>query len=147
MLFQKVKEFSPIFLRYSMAALFLWFGLNQLFNSGAWVAWVPDRLFGLAVNPVTVIMVNGSFETLFGLFLAVGLFTRFSAVVLALHLFGIAFTIGYNDISVRDYAIALATLAVAMHGSDALSYDKKLKKSWWGHTSLAKFLSFYEKDF
>src|SRR3989338_4294481 len=83
---------------------------------------------------------------LFFLFLVLGVFTRFSALVLGLHLFGIAFSLGYNDIAVRDFSLALATMAVVFYGSDRLCYDKKLRKSWWGHTSAANFLYLYEKE-
>ncbi|HIH14757.1 MAG: hypothetical protein QT08_C0009G0003 [archaeon GW2011_AR17] len=140
------KEHSPILLRYAVAFLFLWFGLNQLFNAGAWVAWLPSWVESLPIDPVSFILLNGFFESLFGLCLALGVFTRFSALVLGLHLFGIAFSLGYNDIAVRDFSLALATMAVVFYGSDRLCYDKKLRKSWWGHTSAANFLYLYEKE-
>ena len=140
------KEHSAILLRYAVALLFLWFGLNQLFNASAWVAWLPSWVEQLPIEPLSFILFNGFLETLFGLCLALGLFTRFSALVLSLHLFGIAFSLGYNDIAVRDFTLALATMAVAFHGSDKCSYDLKFRKTWWGHTSAANFLYLYEKS-
>ncbi|MDP3728036.1 MAG: DoxX family protein [bacterium] len=140
------KEHSLILLRYGVALLFLWFGLNQLFNPGAWVAWLPSWTSNLPIEPVTFILLNGFLETVLGFCLVVGVFTRFSALLLSLHLFGIAFSLGYGDIAVRDFSLAIATMAVAFHGSDKLSYDKKLRKSWWGHTSAANFLYLYEKE-
>ncbi len=146
MTYTRLRNFSSIFLRYSVAFLFLWFGLNQLFHAGAWVAWLPSWTSSLPVEPLTFIYLNGIFETVFGIFLVLGLFTRLSALLLSLHLFGIAFSLGYNDIAVRDFCLALATMAVAFHGSDAWGYDIKLRKSWWGHTSAANFLYLYEKS-
>ena len=136
---------AHIFLRYAVAALFLWFGLNQIFFADAWVAWLPAWTSSLPIDALTFIYVNGFFETLFGLFLLLGVFTRFSALVLSLHLFGIAFSLGYNDIAVRDFCLALATMAVAFYGHDNWSYDRKLLKSWWGHTSAARFFYLYEQ--
>ncbi len=146
MKFSLFKEHSAILLRYSVALLFLWFGLNQLFNAGAWVAWLPPWVEQLPIEPLSFIYVNGILETVFGLCLALGLFTRFSALVLSLHLFGIAFSLGYNDIAVRDFGLALATMAVALHGSDKWCYDLKFRKTWWGHTSAANFFYLYEKS-
>ncbi len=140
------KDHSAILLRYSVALLFLWFGLNQLFNAEAWVAWLPSWTEQLPIEPVSLIIFNGFLETILGLFLAIGLFTRFSALILSLHLLGITFSLGYNDIAIRDFFLALATLAVALQGSDKLCYDKKFRKSWWGHTSAGNFLYLYEKD-
>ena len=145
-MFQKLKNVSPMVLRYSMSFLFLWFGLNQLFHAGAWVAWLPSWVHSLPVTPLTFIYMNGLLETVLGLALLVGLFTRGAAFVLSLHLFGIAFSLGYNDIAVRDFCLALATLAVSFHGADKLCFDIRLKKTWWGHTSFAKFFSLYEKE-
>lgn len=146
MRFHWAKEHSAILLRYSVALLFLWFGLNQLLNAGAWVAWLPPWVGQLPIEPLSFIYLNGILETVLGVCLAVGLFTRFSALILSLHLFGIAFSLGYNDIAVRDFCLALATMAVAFHGSDRFSYDIKFRKSWWGHTSAANFLYLYEKS-
>lgn len=145
MKFVWLREHSAILLRYGIGILFLWFGINQVFNAEAWTVWIPTEIANL-VEPLFLIYVNGIVETVLGLFILLGLFTRFSALVLSLHLFGIAFSIGYNDIAVRDFSLAIATLAVAFYGSDKWSYDRILRKSWWGHTSLAKFLYFYEKD-
>lgn len=146
MKFTWFREHSMILLRYAVALLFLWFGLNQLFDSGSWVAWLPSWVDNLPIEPVTFILLNGFLETVLGFCLLFGLFTRFSALVLSLHLFGIAFSLGYGDIAVRDFCLALATMAVAFHGADKFGYDKVLRKSWWGHTSLANFLYLYEKD-
>ena len=139
------REYGNILLRYAMAVLFLWFGLNQLFNADAWLVWLPQWVEGLPIEPLTFIYMNGFFETVFGAFLALGLFTRMSALLLSLHLFGIAFSLGYNDIAVRDFCLALAAMAVSFYGSDKWCCDKKLLKTWWGHTSAARALYLWEK--
>jgi len=146
MTYKTLTKLSPVFLRYGIALVFLWFGLNQLLYASAWVAWLPTWVSSLPIEPLVFIYLNGVLEVVLGSFLAFGLFTRLSALLLSLHLFGIAFSLGYNDIAIRDIGLAIATFAVALHGSDFLSYDKKLLRSWWGHTSLARVLYLYEKE-
>ena len=69
---------------------------------------------------------GGIFETFFGLLLIVGYYTRFVAAVLGFHLLSIAAGLGYNDIAVRDYGLALITFSVVLGGSDVWCLDKKL---------------------
>lgn len=119
------RRFSPVVLRYGLVLLFLWFGLSQVTDPAGWVSWVPEWASGLFGGAATVVLLNGAFEVIFGVALAVGFYTRVSAFLLALHLFVLAFEIGYNDIGVRDFALAIATLAVALHGPDFLTVDAR----------------------
>ena len=45
--------------------------------------------------------------------------------MIALHVLGIAIGIGYNDIAIRDYALAIASFAVFLNGADKYCLDKK----------------------
>ena len=76
----------------------------------------------------TLILLNGIFETIFGALLLMGYFTRIAAFLLALHLFSIAFSLGYNDIAIRDFGLALATASLIFSGAGEFSLDKNLKK-------------------
>lgn len=114
----KIAEYAPTVLRFGLAFLFLWFGISQVANPAAWTAWVPewaDAFFGAH----KIVLINGWFETVGGILLAVGLWTRLVALVLSLHLFFIAYEVGWNDIGVRDFALAICALALAMFGSGA----------------------------
>ncbi|MEK6856700.1 MAG: hypothetical protein AABX49_01665, partial [Nanoarchaeota archaeon] len=68
------------------------------------------------------------FEVVFGLLLLIGLFTKIVSLILALHLLVISFSLGYNDIAVRDFILSLATFSIFLNGKDKLCLDKKLFK-------------------
>jgi len=64
----------------------------------------------------------------FGILLGIGFWTRWVALLLALHLFFIAYEIGYNDIGVRDFCLAIATSSVALYSSDIYTFDRMRAK-------------------
>ena len=115
-------------LRFGIVTLFLWFGLSQVTNPGEWIAWVPEWATNLGVSATTIVLFNGGFETIFGLALAAGFYTRLSALLLSIHLFFIACEIGYNDVGVRDFALAVSTLSLALFSPDQFTMDKRTQK-------------------
>ncbi|QQG37695.1 MAG: DoxX family protein [Candidatus Kaiserbacteria bacterium] len=121
-----LSRFALPLLRFGLVALFLWFGISQVLDPAAWSAWVPQwptDLTGLSAE--TIVFLNGSFEVVFGALLALGLFTRVVAVLLSLHLLFIAYEVGYNDVGVRDFTLAIATISIALFGADQFSLDRK----------------------
>lgn len=126
-----LEKYSPQLLRLSMTAVFLWFGINQLFDPANFIGYLPEFLFS---SPFAqqIVIANGIFEIIFGGLLALGLFTRISSFILGLHLIVITFELGYGATAIRDFGLALATLAVTLKGPDAWCLDTKLKSR---HTS------------
>ena len=113
--------------------LFLWFGFSQVTNPGGWVSWVPawpTQLTG--ISPQVIVILNGSFEVVFGLLLAIGLYVRWIALLLSLHLLLIAYEIGYNDIGVRDFVLAISTLSLTFSEPDRYTYDARKFRSTIG---------------
>ena len=143
---ERNKKYSTDIVRIALSIVFLWFGINQLINPESFLGYVPQWLYQQepqmmmhgfmqfiqkAPNFVyTIILLNGIFETIFGALLLVGYFTRISAFLLALHLFGISFSLGYNDIAIRDFGLALATLSLIFSGAGEFSLDKQLEKTF-----------------
>ncbi|MDO8561260.1 MAG: DoxX family protein [bacterium] len=124
----KMPEYAPVVLRFGLVFLFLWFGISQVTNPEAWVAWVPawaGSIFGLGV--VKIVLFNGWFEIIGGTLLALGFQTRLVALLLSLHVFLVAYEVGYNDIGIRDFVLAVSTLAMALFGSTKFSLDNKVK--------------------
>ncbi len=116
------KKWAPVILRVGLVALFLWFGLSQVTDPAGWTSWLPTWATTLPwVAPKTLILLNGGFETVLGIALAAGFYTRWVALLLSLHLFFIAYEIGYNDIGVRDFVLAVCTLALSAYGADEYS--------------------------
>ena len=125
--FDKIKEYGSSLLRIGMALVFLWFGLNQLFDPGSWVGWVPGWIHPI-VHPAIVVFVNGIVEVILGTMLLLGFFTRTVSLILGLHLLGISFGIGYSATMIRDLGLAIATLSITLTGPDKLCLSNKLKK-------------------
>ena len=125
--FSSWKEYSPAFLRIGMGLVFLWFGSNQLINPEDWIGYLPSFLLGVA-RPELFMYGNGTLEVVLGVCLVAGLFVRLSAVILALHLIGIISSLGYNAVAVRDFGLMMATIVVALNGSDQFCLSEKMKK-------------------
>lgn len=126
-------EKGKITLRISMGLVFLYFGFSQLFNPGFWTGYIPKavenfffNVFG--INSTTLVLSNAFLEIVFGVFLLIGLYVKFSSLVLSIHLFGIAFAFGFTPLGIRDLGLALATLSVFFNGADRLCLDKNLNK-------------------
>jgi len=108
------EKIGLLILRLGMAAVFLFFGFSQLFDGINWVGIVPEWAVNLVhLPPAMIVLGNGLFEVVFGTLLALGLFVRPIAVLLALHLLVIAAGFGLTPIGVRDFGLTLATLSLA----------------------------------
>lgn len=118
-----LKEYGPAVLRIAMALVFFWFAINQLIAPNDWTGYLPEFLYNTA-NPAIFIYVNAIFEIIFGTLLILGIFTRIAALLLGLHLLGISITLGWSAIAIRDYGLALATLAIVLNGPDKLCLRK-----------------------
>lgn len=110
-------EIGPTLVRVALALVFLWFGSQQLIDSGMWLRFIPEAVVSaLGLSAHTLVHFNGAFEIVFGLALLIGLFPRTSALLLGLHLLSIAFTLGLTPVGVRDFGLALATLSITFSG-------------------------------
>ena len=104
-------------MRLGLASVFLWFGFSQHLDGIHCVGWVPEwAVTFLHLPPAFIVLGNGLFEVVFGALLAMGLWVRFVAMLLALHLALITFDIGITAIGVRDFGLTLATVALALLG-------------------------------
>ena len=106
------ESIAPLVLRIGLSLVFLWFGWQQLGDPAAWVGVLPTWMGNLPINATTIIQFNAWFEIIFGLLLLFGFYLKIVALLLSLHLFSIVFTVGYSDIGVRDFGLAMATLSV-----------------------------------
>ncbi|NOZ80497.1 MAG: DoxX family membrane protein [DPANN group archaeon] len=139
------KRFAPAILRIGLALVFLWFGISQLVNPASFIGYVPQWIaphghsivhehpfqfiHDVPIPSVHILlMANGVLETLFGLLLLLGFWTRISAAILALHLFGIAISLGYNDIMIRDLGLVLALVSVFLAGPDPWCLDSRVRR-------------------
>lgn len=140
----KNKNHSADIVRIGLALVLLWFGTNQVFDSGSFLGYMPawamphpahmmhfppiHVMHSSTINVNSIIIFNGISEIIIGLFLLIGLYTRIFAFIAAIHLFIIAFSLGYNDITVRDFGLALMAVSLVFSGSGELSLDNRLRK-------------------
>jgi uncharacterized membrane protein YphA (DoxX/SURF4 family) len=121
------RAFAPVILRLGLAILYLWFGFSELLNTPAWTAWVPAWATALThLSAVQIVLLNGGFEIVAGALLAIGIWVRPVAALLALHMLLIVIDIGLDQIGMRDLAICFATVALCLGGSDWLTLDRRL---------------------
>jgi uncharacterized membrane protein YphA (DoxX/SURF4 family) len=134
-----MKKFAPILLRVSMAGIIIWFGVSQLTDPNSWLGFLPTWTATLPISQTALVYLNGWFELTFGLSLLLGFYTRFVALLLALHLLDIAYIVGYNAIGIRDLGLALATVSVFLFGSDIWSVDRAFERRNGSGNTVANF--------
>ena len=119
-----MKKYAPTVLRIGIALVFMWFGFQQFTNPEAWISYLPK--FVTHITPLDgyqIILLDGVFELVFASALLLGYYTRFTALILALHLLDITFIVGFDAVGVRDFGLSLATIAIFMFGSSPFSLD------------------------
>jgi uncharacterized membrane protein YphA (DoxX/SURF4 family) len=127
-IFSFLEAYAPSLLRYSMTLVILWFGLQQLLHASVWTAYVPDSVATMThLNAITLVYINAVFELVFGTLLLFGIQTRLTALFLSIHLFDIMYVVGYGEIGVRDFGLAMATFVIFMNGPDMLCLKGKNK--------------------
>lgn len=117
------KETGKIILRISLSLVFLYFGFSQIISPDEWSSLVPEFLAGKIITVNNLVVMNGILEITLGIFLLIGLYTRFSALVLALHLGFITLHLGFNPIGIRDFGLTIATLSIFFNGIDKWTVD------------------------
>lgn len=111
-------------LRVGLAILFLWFGFSQFLDQAAWTSWVPEWAIAFTgLEAEMIVLLNGGLEIALGILLALGLYIRPAAIILGLHLALITFEIGLNSVGMRDFAIMMATFALALLPPDPYTLD------------------------
>ncbi len=120
---KKLQPYAPTVLRYGLGFVFLWFSFSQFQDPSRWTGFIPDAVKSLGVSSVALVRLNALVELVGGVLLLIGAFTEVTALVLAIHMFGIAFSIGMSAIGVRDIGLAVATLALFFSGAGRYAID------------------------
>ena len=123
-----MKDTLPIIMiRYAIVLLFTWFAVQQMLAPGVWTAYLPTWTGYLPIPAEMLIRLNGWTEFILAVLLAVGCYTRIIATILGLHLIGIAWTAG-GAVGVRDAALAVCTLALAVAPPDPWTLDDRFNQ-------------------
>lgn len=124
---QKLKNMAPVILRFGLAFVFIWFGANQLQNPIPWTGLLPEWTTSLPITQIQFVLMNGWFEIIGATLLVIGAYVRIVALILSLHLIGIAYTVGWNAVGIRDIGLAVASLVNGFLGAGGLSIDEMNK--------------------
>ena len=132
------KDFPIAVLRWGLALVFFYFGFSQIVDPQAWTGFVPEFLTNIFLSANNIVMINAITEIVLGIFLAAGIYTRFSSLILSLHLFCISASIGFNPVGVRDFGLAVATLVIFLNGADKYTIDWNIKNKTNGFMRILK---------
>ena len=116
-----------LILRLGFALVFVWFASSQLQNPEAWTGFLPAFIDKLPISAVAFVKINALYEIISAALLILGVWVRPVALFLAVHLFGIAFTVGFEATGVRDFGLAIGALALAIGGAGSFSIDNRAK--------------------
>lgn len=114
---------ASLIIRYTIALLFLWFGVQQMMSPESWVGFLPEWIGYIPIPAEMLVKWNGWFEIICAMCLAAGFFTRFVSFILGIHLLGIAVSIG-GATGIRDAALAAITLALSVTPADQYCADQ-----------------------
>lgn len=101
----------------ALVLVFGWFGIEKFTTPINWIGWIPLWMEGLLGMPrETWLMIIGATEILFAILLLVPIrnVKRAGAIFIALQLLSILPIVGFNEIGVRDFAILLSAVALAI---------------------------------
>ncbi len=120
------RNYSPAVLRMGLSLVFLWFGISQLARPESFLGYVPQWLSSYSDM---LLFGNGLFDLLIGALLLLGVFTRIAALIGGLHLLSISlFSVGYNEVGVRDAGLAVAAFSVFLNGEDSFCLGRMLRR-------------------
>lgn len=98
-------------------AVFGWFGIDKFLTPAAWLGWMPAWMDGLAGLPIgTWLQIVGALEILFAVMLVIPMRSvrRAGAIFMALQLLAILPIAGFNDVGLRDFALMMSAMALAI---------------------------------
>jgi uncharacterized membrane protein YphA (DoxX/SURF4 family) len=119
-----MKNLSLVVLRVGIGAVIIWFAIQQINSPASWIIYLPTFTASLPISQIGFIYLNVWFELIFGTLLIVGFYIRIVAFFLAIHLLGIAYTIGLNQTGVRDFGLSVALISISLYGTSRWSVDE-----------------------
>ena len=125
-MWQSVK-LSHTILRLSLAAVFLWFGVDKFFQPNYWLsAWIPASAVHIAsllhLGAYSLVYAIGVFEILVGVSLASNMYVEIFGLLAFLFLATTSLFYGLNEILVRDVGLMGGLLALVFWPSGQRKY-------------------------
>lgn len=116
---KKQKKIVPLLLRIGLGVIFSWFGFTKFTDQQSWLSFIPPWL--QSILPISVnnfLYIQGFIEALIGVLLILGILVRISAFIAALILLVIIFTLGFNDLALRDFGLLTIAISLIILGND-----------------------------
>jgi len=112
-------HYSHLFLRFGLALLFLWLGIEKFMEPHSWIGsttsqWIIQATQFIGMSATNVYILTGIFEVLVATSLATAFFERwfaFAAIVFLLASIGVS---GFTQIVAYDVAIVGGLLSLAI---------------------------------
>jgi uncharacterized membrane protein YphA (DoxX/SURF4 family) len=120
-------KYGTLILRIGMSLVFYWFGIKQILDPNMFSFYVPDFAIKIFGSAQTASFYNGILEVILATLLIIGLFTKLSALILAIHLAAITIIIGFTPTGVRDFGLTVATTALVFFNPGKYSVDEYIK--------------------
>lgn len=120
---ERYQSLAPLVARIGVGLVFFWFGMIQIFNGETFLGYLPGFVKLVPLQPLTIVFLNGLFDSLVGLFIIVGFLTRPVSLIASLHLLVVIIGLGYNDIAIRDLGLLVVSLSIFLNGPDRWSFD------------------------
>ncbi len=114
------EDVGKLLLRLGLGGVFLWFGIDKFVHPEIWLNYIPEW-FPMLVSEGLFINLLGIVESLIGFFVLVGFYSQIAAGIAALMLIPIIFSLGYNEIMVRDVGLFFLAVGIAVLGSGRYS--------------------------
>jgi len=118
------KKLAPPILRYGVGFVFLVFGIWQIISPNYWAGYLPSYTLNFGVSSGLIIFLNGILDLFIGVGIVLGIYLRFFSVLGILRILVIIFSLGWNDVAVRDIGIIFALVSIFLNGEDNFSLKK-----------------------
>lgn len=111
--------------RAGLGGVFMYFGITSILEPGTFSRLVPDFISNI-ISANTVVFIHGIIETVFGVFLAFGLFKKIPSIVLAIMIMPTILAVtGFTR--VRDFGILSALLILLSIPAKNLTHEPQTK--------------------
>lgn len=106
------EDVGKLLLRVGLGGVFVWFGVDKFFHPDLWINYIP---LWFPFASVSFIYVLGVVESLLGLLVLAGF--GLASLACALMLVPIMFSLGFNELFVRDFGLFCLALGIYFIGS------------------------------
>lgn len=106
-------------LRLGLGITFIWIAVLILRDPLLWSSFLPSSIQSiLPIAPELFMQATAVLDILLGVFLIANKFTKIVAVIAVLHLLGLVFSLGFGDLSARDFGLMMMAVAIFVQASE-----------------------------